>query len=514
MAVVEPRRDESPQTEDVGAAAASFDIQPWRWLCLLLGYLTLHLAIRTLLSSSADGDEAEQVMLAQQALWGYGSQPPLYTWLQIAFFKTFGLSVFSLALLKNLLLAATYLVTYWTATLVTRSRPCGLAAALSLLFIEQIAYESHRDLTHTVLSATLAAATLLVFLRTHESRRLAWYITLGFCFGLGCLSKYNYLFWPLALLIAALSIPRLRPTVLDKRMLLALAICSLVFLPNGLWILHHRDLAFAFVPKLSFQPGGNALASYAVLLGKLITALAKFLGPLALVYWALFRTAPSRRGDAPALSDESTPRLYTLFLKRTFLVVGGLLVVLVLGFRIGGIRDRWLQPVLVFAPVLAIAVLRDRLDPLRLKRLAAVSGLVMLVVIVGLPGRILVAEKLHRNEFLTHPYRQIARQMAEAIPESSRVQTPSRLLAGNLRLHLPDRLFVSFDADSLFANNQEPCFVAWDTEGSDQLPYVVRLWLEWHRPGTGLPAGAIRYFTAPYQYHQQRQMRVALVQIK
>jgi lipopolysaccharide core galacturonosyltransferase RgtB len=514
VAVVEQHRDESPKTDEARTVAASFDIKPRRWLYLLLAYFTLHVAIRTLLSSSADGDEAEQVMLAQQALSGYGSQPPLYTWLQIGFFSSFGVSVFSLALLKNLLLAGTYLLTYWNAKLVTRSKACGLAAALSLLFIEQIAWESQRDLTHSVLGATMAAATLLSFLRTHESKRLGWYISLGLCLGLGCLAKYNYLFWPLALTVAALSIPELRRTVLDKRMLLAVAICVLVFLPNGVWILHHRADAFASDAKFNVQNAGSLLAAYGVTLRHLITAVLKFLGPLVLVYWGVFGTARGRRGEALTFADDSAPAVYKLFLKRSLLVVGVLLAVLVLGFRIAGIRDRWLQPVLIFAPVLAVAVVRERLDAVRLKRLVAASGVVMLLVSVGLPGRIILAEKLNRKEFLTHPYRQIAQEMAGAIPEFSRVLTPTRLMAGNLRLHMPNRLFVSFADNALFADNQEHCFIAWDTEGSEQTPYLVRLWLQGHGPGSGLPAGAVRYFTAPYQYHHQRQMRVALVQIR
>ena len=515
MDAIAPSRDFAPQTgEETRTAAASFDVRPRRWLYLLLAYFTLHVVIRTLTSSSADYDEADQVMLAQKASWGYGSQPPLYTWLQIGFFNTFGISIFSLALLKNLLLAGTYLLTYWTAKLVTRSQVCGLAAALSLLFLPQIAWESPRDLTHSVLAATLAAATLLIFLRTHESRRTIWYLSLGFCVGLGCISKYNYLFWPLALVVAALSIPELRRTVLDKRMLVALAICVLVFLPNGVWMLHHRAQALTSASKFNVQQTENLLAAVGVAFLNLITAVLKFLGPLALVYWGVFRKAQRQRGEALPFTDDRAPAIYSLLLKRSLLVVGVLLVVLVLGFRAAGIRDRWLQPVLICAPVLAVALVRERLDAVRLKRLVIASGVVMLAVTVGLPGRIIVAENLNRKEALTHPYQQIAQQLAGAIPESSRVLTSSRLLAGNLRLHLPDRLFVSLEARELFADDQEHCFLVWDTGGSDEPPYLVRLWLQAHQPGSGLPSESIRYFTAPYQYHHHRQMRVALVQIR
>ncbi|MEY2467302.1 MAG: hypothetical protein QOD03_1823, partial [Verrucomicrobiota bacterium] len=109
---------------------------------VLLGYFALQIVLRVLISSSVDLDESDQFVLTQKLSWGYGSQPPLYTWLQFFFFNIFGMSVFSAALLKNLLLFCTYLFTYLNARLITRSHLCGVAAAASLVFIPQIVWES------------------------------------------------------------------------------------------------------------------------------------------------------------------------------------------------------------------------------------------------------------------------------------------------------------------------------------------------------------------------------------
>src|SRR5262245_21622617 len=79
--------------------------QPWIWL---LVYFGAHLLSRVLVSDALELDEAEQTLWTQQLHAGYGAQPPLYTWLQWGVFQLFGVSVFSLALLKNLLLALTY----------------------------------------------------------------------------------------------------------------------------------------------------------------------------------------------------------------------------------------------------------------------------------------------------------------------------------------------------------------------------------------------------------------------
>ena len=84
------------------------------WLLLLL-YFGAHIVSRTLVSDALELDEAEQALWTQQLAAGYGTQPPLYTWLQWAVFQVAGVSVLSLSLLKNTLLASTYAFVWLTA---------------------------------------------------------------------------------------------------------------------------------------------------------------------------------------------------------------------------------------------------------------------------------------------------------------------------------------------------------------------------------------------------------------
>src|SRR5216683_3026483 len=165
-------------------------------------------------------DDAQESLLAQKWSWGYGPQPPLYTWLVIIFSNIFGLSSFTMALLKNALLFGIYLLTYFIARRMTRSHLVAVSAAVALQFMPSIAYEAHRELTHSILASFMVLATLLVFLRLREtdvwrvandnegttptqarslsgptiSREAGWgdYLLLGVLGGLGMLSKYNY----------------------------------------------------------------------------------------------------------------------------------------------------------------------------------------------------------------------------------------------------------------------------------------------------------------------------------
>ena len=57
--------------------------------CLLAAYFLAHVVVRVTISDSLELDEAEQLVLGQALSWGYGTKPPLYSWLQIGFFRIF-----------------------------------------------------------------------------------------------------------------------------------------------------------------------------------------------------------------------------------------------------------------------------------------------------------------------------------------------------------------------------------------------------------------------------------------
>jgi uncharacterized membrane protein SirB2 len=506
MASTTPPTEVLPQAEAVRETAASGFPTRRQLFGILLGYFALHVVLRTWLSSSADLDEAEQLVLTQKLSWGYGSQPPLYTWIQIAFFAVFGLSIFSLSLLKNLLLFCTYALTYANARLVTRSHCCAAAAVLLLLFIPQVAWESQRDLTHSVLASTFTAATLYSFLRTHERRRTVLYLAFGLCAGLGLLSKYNCVFWALGLILAALSLREFRSTVLDRRMAPALILGALVFLPNGLWVLQHRDLALLTASKFHLQQSGDWLKAAGLGIEHLAVALVSFLGPLVIVLLVVFFKAP-KPPAAPRL-DSGCGKL----LSRTLLFIAGMLVLLIVGFRVTGLRERWLQPLLICAPVLAAACVRDRLDQSRLKRLAAAGFVVMLAVTVVMPARIVLAEELKREQPLNQPYQELAAQMRSGLPPAVLIITDTRLLGGNLRLALPEQTIVTPELAALFRSREQHYLLVWNATRRALPPDLLRDWAQ-KNALTDLSRAQPEYFTATYKFHHTKRMRLGMLAV-
>ena len=157
----------------------------WLFLCFCFG---LHAMLRWTLSETAGIDDVDQVLRSQIWSWGYGPQPPLYTWLVKSFLGVFGYSVFSLLLLKESLILCVYALVHAITVDITGDRLRGLLAAALLQANFSIAWEAHRELTHTVLATALSLATIRSFLRLKSDRWMS-YLWFGACTALGVLSK-------------------------------------------------------------------------------------------------------------------------------------------------------------------------------------------------------------------------------------------------------------------------------------------------------------------------------------
>lgn len=470
---------------------------------LLLLYFALQIVIRLLVSDSADRDEADQLVQTQKLSWGYGPQPPLYTWIQLAFIGAFGLNLFSIALLKNLLLFGTYLLTYFNARAATNRHDCGVAAAASLLFLPQFAWESQRDLNHSVLVSTLAAATLSCFFLLRSRPGLISYVALGVCAGLGLLSKFNYIVLLVGLVLAAVSLPEWRTIVLDRRMVIVPAVALLMFLPTGLWILHHRDLAYETLYKLHVRPSESLLRVVHIGLANATVATLIFLGPATTIPLAIFW---KKRGRGMFNLQSAYSRL----MLRMLLAVCSLVVAGILIFRATEFQERWLLPILISWPVLTLTLLQQHLDRPRFKIILWLAAVIMISISVCLPGRILLAERLHRTEPLNRPYVEFAQQLQGPLTNLSMVVVDNRLLGGNLRLSLPDKTFFTPDLAPIFLEPDRRCALLWDTSLTGSMPWSL-LEFARRRGLDDLTNAQPRYFSATFKYHRARQMRIGLL---
>jgi lipopolysaccharide core galacturonosyltransferase RgtB len=473
---------------------------------LFASYFGVQVVSRTLLSSSAHLDEAEQLLLTQQWHWGYGSQPPLYTWIQSGFFALFGPSILALALFKNLLLFCQFAFAYEGACRITRSHACGLAAAASLCFIPQVIWESQRDLSHTVLASTMTLGTLLAFLRLVQRRHAGSYLLFGLCVGLACLSKYNSILLVLALLAAAWTVKEVRAAVLDRRVWLAGVAALALVLPNGWWILHHVDLAFGSASKLHLEPNLAWWRAACVGLGNLLLSVALVIGPMLLAQANIFW-----RARGVTAMPEPIPGLGSL-LRRALCLVVALVAVFMLGIRATHFSGRWLQPLLILAPVVAAVALQPRLDPRRLRWLMALGATVAVAAAAALPARIVFAERMRREEPLHKPYDALARALQPELDAATVVVADSSLLAGNLHLTMPKQVLVTPEIFPLFAPGQKRFVLVWDATRSPEMPEKLREFARKH-PLAKKVETETHFVSATYKYHRAKQARWGFVSI-
>ena len=99
----------------------------------LLAMALAHVAVRVAVSPALKWDEAEQMLWSQQLALGYGSQPPLYTWLQWLANQVFGPSVLALSALKHALLALSFALMYRAGRALLDERGAFWASASMLL---------------------------------------------------------------------------------------------------------------------------------------------------------------------------------------------------------------------------------------------------------------------------------------------------------------------------------------------------------------------------------------------
>jgi 4-amino-4-deoxy-L-arabinose transferase-like glycosyltransferase len=412
----------------------------WRPLLALLAYCLAYLAIRMAVGGALERDEAEIVYFTQQLKLGYGTQPPLYAWLQWLVFDLFGINRLSLLVLKTLALGATCVCMYQAARPLI-GREGALAVSASLALFPQVFWEALRIQTHSVLMTAIAAATLWLYFALLRKPSLGRYAGFGLLCGLGLQTKYNYGVFLAALAGASLLVPAHRAILWNRRILAALLPAVLLLLPHASWVAQNPGLAFG--GTLRKMQDGAAHASYLARVGegtlRVLSGIASFVALPASVYavvcWRrrrLWRGRPMLhlaaygRNVAPA-------RFFTCFYGICLL----LLAVLALTGEVATIKERWMIPLLFSLPlglfVLFPALRRQEIfADIRHSAVFVALGLLAL-----LPLRLWLGPAFGKEMTQHHPYAQLARAVERQCPAARTVVTESLLTAGNLRFARP-----------------------------------------------------------------------------
>jgi len=393
-------------------------------LILLAGFLVTAVA-QAWVSPTAELDQAEQLILAQQLHWGYGNQPPLYSWLVHLVQRLAGgpsLAVLfgvKLGLLALLLLA----VRGTCGELQLGERRTTLALA-GYAWLPAFVWEAQRDLTHSLLAATMAALLLWTGLRAVRRGRWGDHVAVGLAAAAALLSKHNALVFVVALLVTVLSVPcsraRLRPVGLALSIVLALAVLS----PYLVWLLGHAAVLQGTWHKLDQGGEGGRLAGFAHLGWALVKGWLGFLLP-----WLLPALMLLRRQAQPSEAGR--------FMSRLLAWVAVLVLVPVLMLEADSFKARWLTPLLFAAPIWLAANVSDRNG--LWSKVMVQGGLAWLVLVaVVMPARIVWPQlgepQTRQNVAFTPMARELAGQWGQVPPV---VLVSQHFAGGNLLLHWP-----------------------------------------------------------------------------
>ena len=484
-------------------------------------YFAAHVLIRVLTTSALEMDEAEQVFLTQWWLNGYSPhppinlQPPLYTWLQIAFFDIFGVNVFALSLLKNLLLFLTFVFVFLTTHVLTKNIRLPVLATLTLFVFPQISWESQRDLTHSTLAMMLGSATLFTALYVSRTRTLGSYILFGGLLGLGAISKYTFLIFAMALLLGLLLTSDMRAMILDRRIFATLAVGTLVALPHMVWWWPHIQGASTYFGR--FPKSGDTTQLEAV--GAYFRAIVSFFALPCLVYVMIFPSGFHPNHWVPAKGEQ--PKLLNRVLILVLIIFGAISVLLALG----RVNQRWLQPLLWFFPIAFFShmpseAISERTWRWCLRGAVGVAIILLLTITIRVVGLSIFdrytpfAEHTEYRVFryparLNYPFDAIAEEVRKHGFDKGIIVAATGLMGGNMRLQFPDSLVLVPRRMPVEIREEvlgKPGLAIWDASQADQMPEQIRKFLN-----TQIQEDLVIYREFPYQYSTKRIARIGFV---
>lgn len=393
------------------------------FLLILAAYFLVQVVLRVTSPAVLDLDESEAVLSFQHVQPGYGSQPPLYFWLQWLIFTLLGVNLFALSVLKNLLLLCTYVAMFHTARALIGIRGAIIVAS-SLVLFPQLGWESQRDLTHSVLVTCMAALTLWCYAGLLRHRGKLQYALFGLLLGLGLQSKYNFAIFALALAAASLLVREHRQAVWNRNGWIALAMLLLSLAPHGLWLLDHLDVATSATRAKMHHQDASYASNVARGLGSMASAAFLFVTPVWIVYgWVYWR----RRNEAPARLDRPDAQFFLWFYGAVFACV----TALVLSGELTSIKGRWMQPMLFLSPLAFFVIFPGLVQSTVCRTILWTAGVFAIVILMGLTSR------AHFGKNTQAPFAALAAQLTLRFPQANTLVASELTDAANLYLHHP-----------------------------------------------------------------------------
>jgi 4-amino-4-deoxy-L-arabinose transferase-like glycosyltransferase len=400
-----------------------------RFLFVLVGYFLLQIAIRVWQGGAVEMDEAEQVFYSQHFQLGYENQPPLYTWLQAAIFRLVGVGHFGLALAKNIFMFVLYASVWRTARPLLGTLGAAVVSS-SLIMIVTLGWEAQIDRTHSILATAVAAASLWAYYGLLRRPTRPMRLLLGVLFGLGMLSKYNFLLFVLGLAGASLLVAEHRRIIWTRDWWITPAIGLLCVVPHALWFFQQIHVATAETLRKMHEGGSPATYGHNLFVGfrYFFLSILSFITPL----WLPLAFAWRARAPGTPRFESADVRFFAWL----YACGMGTIAALVLTGELIHIQSRWLQPLLFSFP-LAFFVFFPPKSAKVYVRLLWTMAIFGVVLVAALAWRPQIQTALGRHPRIFQPYDQLAADIGRRFPGVERFAVQDRFVGGNLKLQFP-----------------------------------------------------------------------------
>lgn len=403
-------------------------------LLMLAIYFAANVVVRLNQPASLEYDEAHQLYLAQWLFPGIDSQPPFYNWLQYGVVQLFGSSLASLSVLKNAMLFCCYALFAFTASRVLKDKALAAIATFGLLTIPTISYETQRDLTHTVAALFAACLFFYCFVRTLQQPSALNYALVGIAAGIGAISKYNFVLFPIVAVLAVLPDREFRRRLFDPRIAVSALCAAIVVSPHALWFLENWTRATdRTIGKLTQDASASWLVQVGQGLTSLVEALAGMAAPTLLIFLLVF--------GRPLLDARHAQNQWTRLIERMFVGLVAALLIMVFVAGVSNVKSRWLIPFFFLLPLylcLKIEAAGTAITqaPRRMAAIAIVAMIAIPAVLFARNTSIGALEQYGKQHVPYGPA--VAQILATGDAAPALIVTGEAYLPGNIRLHAPD----------------------------------------------------------------------------
>ncbi len=452
---------------------------------LIFLYCLIYAVMRLSVSSTMELDESEQFLNGSFFSLGYAHQAPLYSWIVNGISVLCGMNMLTLVVAKYAILFFFYLSFYLIARSFWNMRQSLLVTG-SLLLFPTYSYEFNRDLSHTILVTTMASVTSYFYIRLMQRKRTAEYALLGASIGLGLISKYNFAFFLAVLTLAASSFSEGRGVLLNKKILLSLAVCFVIVFPHALWLTQNNFLPLRH-SSVKAEIGELQLTALKKVFSVIISSYSDvFAFPVA---FAAFFGVHFARGTDCTRSRLGLFRylaLYGLIIPVPFIIL----------LRAGHFSERWIAPLMFSLPLAVFSKIGDGWYTSRVKMFGymcifvAVSILLVRSVIGFFPDETGKVERIHT------PFNSISQQLGKelrnrGIGQHITIVAENQFLGVNIMSRLPGSKLFSPDGRAGQDRVGAPGVIIWDVseKGATIPAEFVREF------PVAVPLGT---FTAPY----------------